>query len=324
MFKKGVTLLLFFTLLIALFPGGKSFTRNQVQAADNSENFLHNNRLGNLPSNILNFGMVAQAGDWIYYSNSADGWGLYKVKTDGTQKTKLTDYPVRFINVMDDWVYFCDYVFDESTYLIKIKTDGTEQTIINEDSPYLVIVRDDKIYYTHDGFIYRIDLDGTNKRKMLNTRANGFTIFDNYFIFKKSADDRIYKIKIDGDEKEKLVVNRRVEQFVVADGWIYYVLRPEDPNDGNRLFKITVNGEKETKLSDDRTSYLNVMGDWIYYTNFSDQGHLYKIDLNGKKKTKLTDEEGIEINVTDEWVYYKIGASLYRVRKDGTEQQMVN
>jgi hypothetical protein len=275
--------------------------------------------LGNLPSNILNFGMVAQSGDWIYYSNSSDGWGLYKVKTDGTHRTKLTDYPVRFINVMDDWVYFCDFVFEEPSYLIKIKTDGTEQTIISKDAAYGVIIRDDRIYYTNDGFIYQIDLDGKNKRNMLDTRVNGFTLVDNYIFFRKSTDSMIYKVKI-GDTKSDLVVNKVVEQFVVVDGWIYYTLYPED---GDNLYKITINGENDTKLSDDIVSYPNVMGNWVYYTNYSDQANVYKIDLEGRNKTKLTDERGIEINVIDDWVYYARGASLYKVRKNGTEKQTV-
>ncbi|NLW48758.1 MAG: DUF5050 domain-containing protein, partial [Firmicutes bacterium] len=122
--------------------------------------------LGNSPSNIRNGGLVAQSGDWIYYSNSSDEWGLlYKVKTDGTQKTKLTDYPVKFINVLDEWVYFSDNLFNEISYLIKIKTDGTNQTIISEEPAYGVILNDNWIYYSNR-FIYRMDKDGGNKSKI--------------------------------------------------------------------------------------------------------------------------------------------------------------
>ena len=41
-------------------------------------------RYGNTVGNLVNDGLVAQQGDWIYYSNILDEHKLYKVRTDGT------------------------------------------------------------------------------------------------------------------------------------------------------------------------------------------------------------------------------------------------
>jgi hypothetical protein len=69
------------------------------------------------PSNIN------AAGDWIYYITNA----VYKMRTDGTQITRLRDiqttehYRINEINVVGDWIY-CQ---DGSTFH-KMRTDGTD------------------------------------------------------------------------------------------------------------------------------------------------------------------------------------------------------
>lgn len=66
---------------------------------------------------------------WIYYSNKADGYKLYKVKLDGTGRTKLTDKDeVSAITIVGDWVFFTRGLsvmsMDPSVYMMK--QDGSE------------------------------------------------------------------------------------------------------------------------------------------------------------------------------------------------------
>ena len=64
--------------------------------------------------------------DWIYYG--IYGKGIYKIKTDGTDKTKISDDEPMFINISGDWLYYGTGSQEET---IKIKTDGTEKQIVN-------------------------------------------------------------------------------------------------------------------------------------------------------------------------------------------------
>jgi hypothetical protein len=63
---------------------------------------------------------------WIYYSNASDGNKLYKIKVDGTSKTKLNDIATSCINVVDNWIF---YSGEFSAYypngLYRMKIDGT-------------------------------------------------------------------------------------------------------------------------------------------------------------------------------------------------------
>ena len=63
--------------------------------------------------------------DWIYYSNQSDGYKLYKIKTDGTNRTKLNDRLSTYINIVDGWIY---YISNATVY--KMKLDGAnDQTV---------------------------------------------------------------------------------------------------------------------------------------------------------------------------------------------------
>ncbi|MEW9123872.1 MAG: DUF5050 domain-containing protein [Thermotaleaceae bacterium] len=47
-------------------------------------------------------------GDWIFYQNASDGGRLYKIKTDGSQRTKITEDQIGNINVYGDVVFAID------------------------------------------------------------------------------------------------------------------------------------------------------------------------------------------------------------------------
>ncbi len=72
--------------------------------------------------------------DWIYYSNKCDGNKVYKIRTDGTNNTKISDCAARIKEIVGDYIYFIG-ILDSSdqTKLSKycrIKTDGSTLTIL--------------------------------------------------------------------------------------------------------------------------------------------------------------------------------------------------
>lgn len=67
------------------------------------------------------------AGDWIYYSDSADGSALYNIRIDGTGRTKLCGSESDLISVVGEWVYFMDND-DEKTY--RVSTDGGNAELV--------------------------------------------------------------------------------------------------------------------------------------------------------------------------------------------------
>jgi hypothetical protein len=58
-------------------------------------------------------------------------------------------------------------------------------------------------------------------------------------------------------------------------------------------------------------------------------GHIYKINMDDMTEIiKISDDVAGEINIVGDWVYYSNkddeDSSYYRIRKDGTDRQRVN
>ena len=80
--------------------------------------------------------LAAQSGDWIYFRNDADSSKLYKVRTDGSGKTKLCDDKIYWLIILGNWIYYGVFfpalcANAELELIYKIRMDGTERQEIN-------------------------------------------------------------------------------------------------------------------------------------------------------------------------------------------------
>ena len=287
---------------------------------------------GNTTWNISNGGHTAQSGEWIYYSNFSDGGKLYKIKVDGTSKTKLTDEKLFYINVIGDWIYYqsssLSPEYDFGFY--KIKTDGSQKCKILNERIGLMDIVGEWVYYSIAGesgnhWIYKMRLDGTENTQILDGKFiyNIYVIGDWIFY---STLDGTYKIKLDGTENTKVLNNSILG---VMDDWIYY----SDYTNGG-FYKIKMDGSNNIKITDGYICSANIAGDYIYYGcgdtsdyyKSEDKWKLYKIKIDGTDKTKLTDDNGDAINVVGNWIYYlnEKDRNWYRIKIDGTGRELVN
>ena len=300
---------------------------------------------GNTPGNLVNGGRIAQSDDWIYYSNTIDGYKLYKIRTDGTGKEKLNDDDSRFINVVGDWIYYnkTNPVGDYELY--KIRTDGTDRQAIDAGVDYFGIqVVDDWIYYYHpydDSFgVYKVRTDGTDKTK-LTSSGSGISVVDGWIYYSYREDKNLYKIRTDGTELIKLSDDYMVSNIIVVDDLIYYIghydYHSGHPDD-HGIYRIRADGTDRKKLSSgDSIGDFNISGDWIYFCKLNDHryydGNLYRMRTDGTDREKMNNMGSALINIIGDWIYYEnrkwtstaYGTSyhLYKIRTDGTENQRV-
>ncbi len=274
-------------------PVTASEVAGDVETVSSAAESADENVRGNTVGNLVNRGLVAQQGDWIYYSNEVDSedypdaWGaasnappifsgIFKSRLDGTEKTYITYVPnAVFINVIGEWIYYIDggvraaHAAEElwQGAVYKIRTDGTEKTQLTEADCWYMSAVGSFIYYA-------------------NVSDGG----------------RIYKMRTDGSENTRINDDESVCLNVV-DGWIYYV----NQSDGDKIYKIRTDGTERTKLNDDESAYLNAVNGWIYYSNKSDSSKIYKVRIDGTERTKLCDDENCSyVNVTGDRVYYQL------------------
>ena len=91
-----------------------------------------------------------------------DGGKMYSIMADdNTQKTKLTDEGVEFINIWGEWIY---YVSKDRT-LNRVLTDGTNKSVLWEQRSFKLNIIDGWIYFDKGCGEYmerhKMKLDGT-------------------------------------------------------------------------------------------------------------------------------------------------------------------
>ncbi len=190
----------------------------------------------------------AVAGDWIYYgtvqpyegyenreetediSMALGEYGIYKIRTDGSERTQLTPFICHGLNIDGDILYYLDI----DNRIWQIRTDGSdERQLLDEYCEYLN-VSGDWIYYVnyYDGGIYRMQKDGTNSEyitdgDILNVTED-WLYYSNYdFSEDYSSDIGLYKIRPDGSENTQLINDRVFSPSIVGE-WIYYLSMDED------------------------------------------------------------------------------------------------
>ncbi len=340
--RKIISLLIETTLILSIFTGcsgnKSSVTETSTPQIRSSITPNPNNNIisiadskqGNTNGNLNSFGMFADKGDWIYYSNISDGDKLYKERKDGTDKIKLNDDTSFFINIIGDWIYYnSGNVSGSQVY--KIKTDGTGKTNLNFESSYLNVSGDWIYSVLRDKKLYKATTDGREFNKLCDDEvgsvAFGSIAVSGDWIYYSNMSDggNLYKIKTDGTRRTKLNDDFSCYINVVGD-WIYYCIYSiNSAYESMNVYKIKTDGTGKVSINNIRGLSINVVGEWIYYSSLSDKG-IYKIKTDGTNKTKLCDYSNESISVAGDWVYSGpvIGSGKYlKVKTDGTEVIML-
>jgi putative cell wall-binding protein len=102
--------------------------------------------------------------DYIYYTDT--NGDNYRIKEDGSGKTKIASIPGKFI-ISGDWVYYVMQGKDNLNQLHKKKLDGTQDIGLNAYKVDSFAVTGDWVYYRigGNGDIYRINLNGTEREE---------------------------------------------------------------------------------------------------------------------------------------------------------------
>ncbi|MBW8382997.1 MAG: DUF5050 domain-containing protein [Youngiibacter sp.] len=285
---------------------------------------------GNSNVNLNAGGVIARQGDWIFYSGLYDGF--YKSKSDGTMKTKLSDSIGLYLNIVEDWVYYCTW--DKKGNLgpaRRMKTDGTQEMDLSIGIASYMNIVGDWLYYkiprgdimeNWDDGLYRIKLDGTEQSLVTNDRSTDIFIFDEWIYYKNQNDKPVLtKMRTDGTEKSA-IGDSGFHWNHVDDNYIYYITWK---NETSTLNKMYADGTGKTEIADIRisNSLISITETWIYYLNESDEDKLYMIRIDGSGNEKINDNIASRIYVLDDLLFCTIQANtpnenLFRIFTDGT------
>ncbi|MDR0951377.1 MAG: DUF5050 domain-containing protein [Oscillospiraceae bacterium] len=110
---------------------------------------------------------------WIYFSvNKTDAWETYRVRTDGSENTKLADACLYCPSIADGKIF---YIQGDDSQIFSMNLDGSDNTLfaggvsavkLNADGGWL--------YYTDTAAIYKIKTDGAEKTKLCDFPSSNF------------------------------------------------------------------------------------------------------------------------------------------------------
>lgn len=141
-----------------------------------SDNIRANNSLSALK--------IVKQGDWLYYYDIPQN-GLFKMKSDGSSKTRLTNGPAWYINVVEDWIYYIGGDYDS---IWRTRTDGSNTSILPLELPSSIdrfisdlTIYNNRLYFLNDMGLFRADLDGSNTTRFIGrprSHRNDPTVYD--------------------------------------------------------------------------------------------------------------------------------------------------
>lgn len=277
---------------------------------------------GNGLGNTNNNGLIAQDGDWKYYSNSADGGGIYK--TNDVISEKICEDNAKFINVVGDYIYYVNYSDGQKIY--KIRKDGTGRRIVCTEQASYLTVSGEYIYYSYHsgrgvGNIRKVDRNANKSpgTDITNDEAEYLIVSgDIIYYVNKNEGNSIYSVHTDGTYRSKISSDRA--KFITlseSKGKIYYItdagqLKVMDKS-GVNTSTISVSNGNTGKNAVITAMNITDNGNYIYYTDASDGNKIYRaplVDYFRISGDKYSEDYANFINIVDDKIYYTKGNNM--------------
>jgi hypothetical protein len=293
---------------------------------------------GNSLGNINNNGYAAADLDgYVYYNNTGDGNRLYKKDVNGMFERAICEHDAQYINVSEGWVYYSNY--SDKGKLYRVKTDGAKIEKLNDEQSAYVTISGEWIYYSNHndkGRIYKIKKDGSDAVIDNQGNINGIPLSKNekdetaflniigdwIYYTNKSDKHKLYAINTEATYKAK-IADVWADSIQVHGDWIYHtsgtgVLSKVKKDGSGEVVPIKAKAKKF-----DKGFHLNVVGDWLYYSDANDEGKLYKITTDGSgRKRKLSDDPVTYINIVGDTIYYVSDGKLCRLPIDASGREV--
>ena len=298
----------------------------------NSENALV---MGNTMGNLTVGGMIAFDGDTVYYCDAANGKKLTKLQ-NGTS-TVIVESSTEYLNIIGDYIYFVDRA-DYCIYKVK-KDGSERTKVSDVMATNLIIFGNKMYFinWADECKVYSMNIDGSGLTKVSDMSTEVLYIYGPYiYITDRNNQRELYRVSI--EDGSSYMISMDITYFVTGyDNNLFFRAEMSSMYDdwsgsgqeqGANLavYRMTTDGTVYEPINNARSGYLNADKGVLYFTNFEEEA-LYKVNADGTGLTKLTDGDPAYTSVNGDYLYYfsdSDGKKLYRIRKDGTGKECLN
>lgn len=296
------------------------------------------------PGNILNQGIAAGSGEWVYYSDIATENQLFRMKADGSEKSRVSEDSVKYINVLGNIIYYVNLTDGEKIY--SIKYDGSEKTKITDNASEEMYVYGDRIIYVNKSDcenIYSMAVNGSDKKLLVDFKyepeGNIMVALDGGWIYYTSKPDgALHKMKLDGSEKFDFS-QKGIMNLNVLNGKIVYThLIPNESADFS-IYTMNTDGSGEAMLKKGkltynpwyiiaRDKYVYIVDQWGYDDLRTDDDYdICRVPIDGSSDgERLTKTGALYFSITGDWIYYSgfNDNKMHRVKLNGSGEKVLS
>ncbi|MBE7026594.1 MAG: DUF5050 domain-containing protein [Ruminococcaceae bacterium] len=232
--------------------------------------------------------------DYIYYTSGSPG-NIWKISVDGKHKKKLTQKRAEHLVVYDDHIYFCLFEDDDWDELYRTGLNGGDLGQFNLGL---------------NGTLYRTDLNGKNSKLLAQCVQNFCIVDDRIYYTDVETEPKLRGMKTDGTDVITINQAYPCNLFSIENKLLY-----SDYNREGKLFSYDLNTNAETCICQDVCLSANANEKWIFYTNISEKGDLYRIRPDGSEREKLVDGNIVNIHVIGNSVFYREFSNMHEFER---------
>lgn len=232
----------------------------------------------------LNF--FAEKDGWLYFSKlTADtDRGIYRMKPDGSDVSKISDEAALSMLIVEDWIYFSN--FDYRMMLFRMRLDGSDVELVSSKSTGLGILKDEWLYVSSQNELFRVRTDGTGYMKLSN--AIRFRIAGEKIIvgFEETAGSGVLTMDLDG--KNKVEIYTGINSILdVSEEWIYFVKHDGFGNNDGFTYRMKHDGSMESIMDDSGGfSWMTHHNGW-YYALSDDSKTITRLRADGTQRSVI-------------------------------------
>lgn len=368
--KKAIKFIAFICIFTFVFVGCTQQSTNQTTKSTTQESTTIPTSIEMTQqeiikmSNYMNDGKFELSGSLIYgmsFNDKGNGV-LSKTKIDELSEMQIiSSYHATYININNGWIYFLasNYDTDKET-ICKTRLSGKDKKTLvktnsNNENIDCMFIYNDKIYYSINneskknitGALYRCDLDGKNKTKILNKAVFYPYIIQDKLYYQDDNDYcKIHVCDLDG-KNDTVFINEWVYQYICTGDNFYYItyenknlsdkeIRKNSDNDKDYkriIKKCDIYGKNNKTIIDFTNCYLFSMNkNTLIYIDRNDTFRAYTYNLKTNSVDLLSQNDYISdiIFLNESKVCYLDNAKDYDYVEnimicniDGTNEQIL-
>lgn len=187
---------------------------------------IHKNGTESIQLDKTPAGAVSLFGSHIYYQHYSkeDAYELFRIKLDGTKKTRLNSDPIHPAMFQNETMYYSNVHGNHN--LMTLNTSTLEQELLLTGNCSMPIIMDQYIYFlslSDDYSIIRTDLDGSNQNVIVPIRCSTYNIdgTDLYYQVDDAVSNGLYHLDLNTMEST-LIQEGNYRNINLSSHYVFY------------------------------------------------------------------------------------------------------